>query len=99
LVALAEKEKRAGLLFSDLTPLSCPSRMLSSIPQTGRFPEAIKFALSYAIRVDAGFFFGLCRALRRPVGTDGMAFVSALFGTFDAPGSVKREAHLCSKRL
>ena len=59
----------------------------------------IKFDLSYAIRVDAGFFFGLCRAVRRPVGADGMAFVSALFGAFDASGSVKREAHLCSKRF
>jgi hypothetical protein len=73
--------------------------MSSSIPQTGRFPETIKFDLSYAIRVDAGFFFGLCRAVRRPVGADGIAFVSALFGAFDAPGSAKREAHLCSKRL
>jgi hypothetical protein len=73
--------------------------MSSSIPQTGRFPETVKFDLSYANRVDAGFVFGLCRAVRRPVGADGMAFVSALFGAFDAPGSVKREAHLCSKRL
>jgi len=45
-----------------------------------------------------GFFFGLRFALRRPVDVAGVALVATLFGGFGAAESVKRDAHLCSKR-
>jgi hypothetical protein len=51
-----------------------------------------------ARRVHAGwFFFG--RKAGRTVDFDGVIFVRKFFGTLDAAGGLKREAHLCSKRL
>jgi hypothetical protein len=67
------------------------------------FPYRI-FALSQIstnLPVHAGgFFFGLCRARRRPVGVAGVAFELTFFGAFIAAGGEpKRAAHFCSKRL
>jgi pimeloyl-ACP methyl ester carboxylesterase len=45
-----------------------------------------------------GIFFGRCLALRRPVDVAGAAFIAVFFGAFADAGSVKRDAHLCSKR-
>ena len=85
---------RAGFCF--LTSRRCHALRVCRVdPADWAIPETINLDSSYAITVDAGFFFGLCRAVRRPVGADGMAFVSALFGALDASGSVKRG----SKRL
>jgi hypothetical protein len=67
------------------------------------FPHRI-FALSQIsanLPVHAGgFFFGLCRARRRPVGVAGVTFELTFFGAFIAAGGEpKRAAHFCSKRL